>query len=169
MKYYLLFSFILLIVLTSSCGFKKEPSPQSMPSQQEWEEGHGILSNHVGNPTTSYEPIELPTDMISHTNNIEQHTDYAVPSGKWFLNNGQGKFGYGITGGTREAGTEYTLSLFDHSEYGESFHRDIRIQLSERDNDLNKKELVSEEVVHIDTVQGEQEVYSGHLPDKENI
>lgn len=47
--------------------------------------------------------------------------------------------------------------------------RDVRIQLTERENGYEKKEQILEEIVHVETVRGDERIYSGFLPETENV
>src|SRR5699024_9211655 len=107
---------------------------------------------------TPREPYGLPLGK-----SLEK-TEYNTSTEKWF-----GKMGYGIPLGTMKAGEAYSVSLFGHEENGNEIDRDVRMQLTERENLYERKKLIKEDIIHVDTVKGEKTIYSSELPDAENV
>lgn len=136
--------------------------------EKNWEVGHGELPSIIKRD-------EIPTSVISgdfvygYGEAIYDKTEYNEPSGIWFLHNGGGKFGYGLPAGTMQAGSDWNISLYAHEADGVPMERDIRIQLTEREELATVKEVILEEVVHVESVKDQQTIYSGQLPDKENV
>ncbi|MDQ0253454.1 hypothetical protein J2S74_000826 [Evansella vedderi] len=108
--------------------------------------------------------------MLSPYNEeLWEKTKYDGPTGKWFLHDGSGHFGYGLTSGTMKPGGDLFVSLYAQGSKEVTMERDIRIQLTELEEDWStEKDVILEELVHVERVAGEETVYSGTLPKKEN-
>ncbi|MBU9722422.1 MULTISPECIES: immunoglobulin-like domain-containing protein [Bacillaceae] len=166
------FTMLLIIVGCGEGGASKLSTHDSVPSETEWEEGQGELKSRAG--TAEVDPDDAVTDEAIPIGEFPHYfwegTEYEEPTGTWFLNNGEGFFGYGLTGGTQEAGAELFVSLFGHNPDGEILERDVRVQLTERDNGSNEKiELVYEEIVYVEKVEEETVIFTNVLPEKENV
>ena len=158
--------FIILIFILSSCESHEEQSQAITPADK-WEVGHGELQSYIGDPHYSGESIDVPFDYLHLHKEIIHQTEYDMSTGKWFLVDGQGKFGYGLTAGTQQAGSPYTATLFSHSDHGDTLDRDIRIQLTKRDPNLNFIQLINEKVIYIENVKEHMEFFTDHLPSEE--
>lgn len=108
-------------------------------------------------------------DLENRTDNLWDKTEYGEPTGKWFMHNGAGVFGYGMPFGTFRPGDDFSVSLFSHSEGGDEVGRTFRITLTERTNDLQLIETVLEEDVYVEHVSGEEEIFASSFPEKENV
>lgn len=136
--------------------------------EKSWELGHGELPSIIKRD-------EIPTPIISgdflygYGEAIYEETEYEEPSGIWFLHNGEGKLGYGLPAGTMQAGNDWSISLYGHEPGGVPIQRDVRIQLTEREDLATVKEVIIDEIIHVETVKDFETIYSGQLPDKENV
>lgn len=169
-QYFLLLSFLLVISLVSGCGGTDEdPDPLNFSaapsSPDKWEVGHGDLKHYVGDPHRTPEGSEYLFNDIGRYPDIIKNTEYSEPTGKWMLSD-KGKFGYGMTDGFQEADSTYTASLINPHEGSEPLHRDVRIQLTERDENLKRKKLITEHIRFVDDIQGHVDIYSDVLPNK---
>lgn len=131
---------------------------------EDWVEGKGELPASIGDVSVDHS-TELP---INQDRMLWEQTTYAAPSGKWFLYNGEGKLGYGITSGTKKAGDEVSVSFIAPS--GEvQVDRPVRVQLAEIKGSSQETEVIAKEMVHVGRVSGNLTLFSSDLPEKENI
>ncbi len=131
--------------------------------EKNWALGKGDLPSSVGDMSR----IHGASVQASHADNLAELTGYGPMTGKWFLHNGQGKFGYGITTGSVKAGDEVYVKLI--STAGEiKLDRDVRIQLSEIKSGWKDRELIVEEIVHVNTVNNDETIFMAKLPETEN-
>src|SRR5690625_4994047 len=107
------------MILLSSCGF--------LIDESQWDEGHGELSNIIGDVDVSYDDLFIPdySDFVDF-NPVEEDVDYGEKTGEWF--DGQ-DLGYGIPAGTMVAGDGYEIVLMGHDPDGGSSNRDMRVEL----------------------------------------
>lgn len=164
-KIKLLFVTLFFLIVTG-CTSNKD----TFDDETNWENGQGDLPNEIGNHTTKKEaPINTSyADLFLNEQTVEK-TEYQPPMGKWFLHNGSGVFGYELPSGTKKAGEKFTIQLFSHHKESTKVNKDIRIQLTERDNNLQKKALITEETMHLDAVKKEAKLLDVQLPHKENV
>ena len=98
----------LIILIATGC------SAGSLGSEANWTQGKGDLPAQIGEIDIDHAISDLPSVEYE---DLWKKTGHADPTGQWFLYNGQGKLGYGISGGTNKAGSEITVSV--SSPYGE--------------------------------------------------
>lgn len=160
---------LLAFFLLTGCG-QTIKGENILSAESKWEVGQGKLNSTVGSKPNKVDQIPIYPDMLLFGDeSIIDESEYSKPTGKWFLYNGEGKFGYGLTEGTMKPGEDYYVSLFGHNEDGDTLNRDVRIQLTERDYNLKKIELVEEYTFHVkDVKDGELKIFSNRLPNKEN-
>lgn len=150
-----LFFFILL----TGCGL--------FNSEKNWEDGRGKLPEQIKSPDAVGEGFSAPPyDYFVNAQNFIDKTDFLPSTGEWF---GAGKFGYGLSLGTMKAGEDYVVSLIGHDVAGVPVDRDVRIQLTKRDHNFKQSELIKEEIIHVDTITNEEEIYLSQLPNEENV
>lgn len=132
-------------------------------NEANWENGQGELSEQIGRSDPVNDEVSAPaySSFVDSEKFIEK-TDYNSSTGTWF---GGGKLGYGIPSGTMEAGANYAVILFGHDKDGVQMDRDVRIQLT----NFEESELMMEDIIHVDSITGEEEIYSNQLPDEENV
>jgi hypothetical protein len=163
------YTFILLltIVTLTACGKSSQPNTNAATN---WEIGHGDLSNSIGNKSTvNYGATELlEQGFYNEDFDLWNKLGFNTPTGTWFMHNGSGLFGYGLTVGTQAAGSEVFVRLFGHNDNGEKLDRDVRIKLTEIVESLDDREMISEEIVHADTVSSDEVIFNSNLPEKEN-
>jgi hypothetical protein len=170
-SYYKVIFYTLIMLLTiitlSACGQSSNPSKNASSN---WEIGNGELSDSIGNNSTVKSgAIELIGQGFYHENTDQwQKLGFNTPTGTWFMHNGSGLFGYGLTVGTQAVGAEVTVRLLGHNDNGETLDRDVRIQLTEFVEGIDDRELIIEEIVHVDTVSSEEVIFNSDLPEKEN-
>lgn len=145
------------------------------------EQGENARSGNGGENTEEPLPNDSSTDVTDSGSVVDldeyddehalwKKTEYDAPTGKWFLHNGSGHFGYGMPHGTFRAGDEFAVHLYGHNPDGETLQRTIRITLTERSNDFENLQTVIEEDVFIEVVEeGDHEILSAKLPEKENV
>lgn len=156
---------LLLLVLIGCAPDNAEPISQN---EREWQQGQGDLPGSIGNEQNLDEPV---TDGPAQGNmeNEWSETKYDAPTGKWFFHNGEGIFGYGLTSGTQKAGEQFYVTLIGHGEDGDALEREVRIQLTELQNAATEQEVILDEVVYVEMVHQEERIYTGYLPEKENV
>lgn len=162
--------YIIGLIVLAGCGQSQVSSlPSDSLPESEWKIGQGDLLDQTGHIHKSDQTPTIPDTHLFSMKEIFEKTEYNRPTGSWLLHNGNGKFGYGLTSGTKQAGDEYYVSLIGHKSNGESLNKNVRIQLTERDHLLRKKEVIEDVSTYIDIVTNEEVIYSAELPAKENI
>lgn len=141
-----------------------------LDNEANWENGQGQLADQIGSPNNmskegSVPPYHFFVDYIE----VIDKTEYDMPTSKWFIHNDEGEFGYGLPSGTMEPSASYTIKLFPRDNKRVLIDRDVRIQLTTRNQTYEKSELIMEDLIHLDTISGEEEIYSSKLPGKENV
>ena len=101
--------------------------------------------------------------------NISKKTEYDDSTGNWF-GEGKGNIGFGISAGELEPNTKVSVSLRAISVDKVNLSKDVRFQLTKRDNDDNLVEIVEEKKTYIDTITSAtyKEYFSTRLSDIEN-
>lgn len=137
-----------------------------MDHERDWPAGSGELTSRVGNPDATVSSSSL------HTGDADPDSwwgraGYERPTGRWFLHDGDGHLGYGLTTGTRRPGDDFVVELFAH-ESDFRLDRDIRIRLIERTDEWEPAALIVDATVHVDQVGSREIIYQGTLPDKLN-
>lgn len=151
------------VLFLTGCG---KINGGTLGSENNWEVGQGDLSEQIGSPDSVDEALFAPSYSYFvdfKDKDLINKTEYNSPTGEWFE-----KLGYGFPSGTMEAGEDYTITLFGHDKDGVEMGRDVHIELTIRDQNYEQSELIMEEVIHVDTITGEEKIYSNQLPDKEN-
>jgi hypothetical protein len=157
--------FGILAIAFGGCG-----TGAGFGSERDWEPGRGALPERVGTAQAG----DVPTSVSAEARHDGLHNElwrrlgYGEMTGRWFLHNGAGVFGYGLTSGTQRAGAEYAAELFAHDENGVNLDRDVRIALIERASDMTEIRAVHEEIIRVGLVKGQHRIFTGRLPDKEN-
>lgn len=141
-----------------------------LDNEADWENGQGQLADQIGNPNNMSKAVSPPPyhyflDYIE----VIDITEYHMPTSKWFIHDDEGKFGYGLPSGTMEAGAAYTIKLFPKNNENVQMDKDVRIQLTTRDQTYKQSELIMEDMIHLDTINKEEEIYSNQLPEKKNV
>lgn len=161
---FLIPTFLLLLI---GCG---ELNEKTLGNEADWEDGHGELSDQIGSPDSVTKEASPPLHhYFEDVIDIIEQTEYDMPISRWFMYDDEGELGYGLPSGTMKAGTAYTIKLFAQHEDGVQVDRDVRIQLTSRDQDGKQSELVMEDIIHLDTIIGEEEIYTHQLPKAENM
>jgi len=134
--------------------------------ERTWAAGSGELSSRIGNPDNA---VSAPANDAGNIAAEEWWTlaGYGQPTGKWFLQDGAGHLGYGLTAGTHRPGDAVTVELFAH-EADFRLDRDIRIRLTELTDELEPAAVILDTTVHAGPVGSHEVVYTGTLPDKLN-
>lgn len=158
---------LLALGLLAGCGAGSGGGGAVGPEDERtWAAGSGDLSDSVGNPDGGVSaPANHDTDTLSEE--WRTRAGYGRPTGRWFLQDGGGHLGFGLTAGTHRPGDELSLSLFAH-EPDFRLDRDIRIRLTELTEDLEPAGVVLDETVRVGPVGSRDVVYTGALPDKLN-
>lgn len=162
---------ISVVVLTFSTGCGDNPNPFLNGSDGTQQEAYGDLPSRIGDGL-DHEPVvqeELMSDFLEfYPEDVWQELEYEQPTGKWFFADGGGILGYGLTVGEQKASSSFEVVFIGHKQDGEPIERDVRIQLTERDG-YNRHEVVEEETVYVEKVDNNETIYTGELPDKENV
>lgn len=159
----LIFIFILLL---TGCGKINEGT---FGNEADWEDGQGKLPEQIGSTDHMNEKgSQVLQHYFEDYVDIIEQTEYNMPTGKWFIHDDEGEFGYGIPSGTMESGESYTIKLFSHHEDEIKVDRKVRMQLTERDQQDKRSKLIMEDTIYLDSLTGEEEIYSNHLPKQEN-
>lgn len=156
---------VLHILIISGCSSQQVNSQQEQIAQISSESPFGELSNQIGDNNE----VELSKSLDLYDSDVLwQHTEYNEQSGRWFLDDSSGKLGFSMTRGKREPKSEVTAALQPHPEKEIVLERQVRIQLTKRDEDLKKMKLIEESVIDIQDIIERQIVFSGNLPDDED-
>ncbi|MFS0864855.1 immunoglobulin-like domain-containing protein [Fredinandcohnia sp. 179-A 10B2 NHS] len=110
-------------------------------------------------------PVSNDTTTIT---NSSKNTEYAAPTGKWFIEGG-GSIGFGVSAGTMKPNSEVSVSLLAHPVAEVGLDKEVRFQLTKRDKDNNLIEVVKEKIIHIKTITSEREYFSTNLPNIGNV
>lgn len=154
--------FIMLLIITSLLLFAG--CADFLKSETHWENGEGELSEQIGSPDSMKDQVSAPPyNYFINPNNYIDKTEYNNSNGQW------SELGYGLTSGTKKAGENFTVTLFGHNENGVLIDRDIRIQLTARDEIYTKSKLIMEDIIHVNSIKNKEEIYSNQLPNKENV
>lgn len=132
--------------------------------EDEWPQGYGELPDQIG----QVDEVQ-PQDrwMFEPMETYLQLAGYDQPSGQWFMRNGGGKLGYGLSGGTMKPQEEASASLIAAS--GEVVvDRNVRIRLSQWESRNAEPMIMDETVVSVASVQGQKTLYATELPNDEN-
>lgn len=105
---------------------------------------------------------------IDNITNSNKNTEYAAPTGKWFIEGG-GSIGFGVSAGTMKPNSEVSVSLLAHPVAEVGLDKEVRFQLTKRDKDNNLIEVVKEETILIKTITSEKKYFSTILPDTGNV
>lgn len=142
----------------------------TLGNEANWVNGQGQLSEQVGNPNSVYEEVSPPPyyffdDYIE----VIGKTEYNMPTSRWFIHDDEGEFGYGLPSGPMKAGAAYAIKIFPKNNESVKIDRNIRIQLTTRSETYERSELMMEDIIHVDAVIGEEEIYFNQLPKEENV
>jgi len=156
-----IFALILFVLMFISvaCGF--------LVDDNQWEEGHGDLPSALGGEDLSFNGMLIPDyqDFIDFDKVSEQLFDGAT-SGEWF---GAGALGYGLPSGTMGSGDSFEVVVIGHDPDGVEVNRDMRVRFYEIFEGYELGDLVLDEEIFVDQVNGTEEIFTGELPEKENI
>lgn len=134
--------------------------------ERKWSPGPGALPDRIG---TAQPQQDRDFPSLWQQDALPDKAGLAKSTGMWFFDNGVGRLGYGLTTGVKGAGDELAVTLFAHEEGGVQMDRLVRIRLIARTMDLAVQEEILQEEVQVGTVHGEQRIYTGVLPDEENV
>lgn len=150
---------IFVILLFSACGF--------MVNEFQWEEGQGELPQVIGSEDVSLDGLFIPEyrDFVD-SNNFAHRLPFDEGTGEWF---GGGKLGHGIPAGTMKSGEDFEVLLFGQDPDGVEVERDMRVKLHELKEDYELGELLLEEELYVDRLDGKEEIYRGSLPEGEGV
>ena len=128
------------------------------------------MSHRIGVEQDSNDSVELNPVLSSgnYNEDLWEKTEYGAPTGEWFFHKGEGIIGYSFSSGIEKAGGMIYFDFNSLEENGDSIKRDVRIQLTSRDG-YEKKEVISEEIIHVDTAARYERIYSEFLPEAENV
>jgi len=140
----------------------------ALGDERSWAQGMGDdVSHRVGNAERPAGEIRVMPDLRMD-DGLPSKIGLSEPTGTWFFADGGGRLGYGLTGGVRQPGSEWAVTLFAHDEGGVPVHRDVRIRLTQRSPELEELSLLSEMIVRVETVAGEVQIAAGAIPDEVN-
>jgi hypothetical protein len=115
------------------------------------------------------EEVQLISPPVNvGVNGGSENTEYDSPTGRWFLGGG-GSIGYSISTGNMKPNLEVAVSFMAHPIDKVALNRDVRFQLTTRDENNRLIEVVEEEIVHINTITSDKKYFSTVLPDRDNI
>lgn len=154
-NYLILFSaLILFLTACNNVGDETLEGEQDIPSEIREE--------------STLEPIHEPYLMGLHEPAvIGDKLELPVLTGEWFMHNGEGQLGYGVTNGFIDEGDELVVTFFSHEGPVEITDR-VRISKYEINsngelvliNEVTYDELVidGETMIHTETIEGDQAV-----------
>lgn len=126
-----------------------------------------ILNNRNQEEIRDHESVYSISPKISW--GMAEGTEYDTFTGKWF-GEGNGNIGFGISSGTMEPRSEVSVSLMAISVVEVNLDRNVRFQLTKRDQDNKLLKVIEEKTVHIDTISSasNKEYFTSQLPETEN-
>lgn len=158
---------LLAIGMIAGCGAGAGGEAGGPGGERTWAAGSGDIPASIGGSPDN--AMSASADAAGNFAAPEWWTraGYGLPTGKWFLHDGAGHLGYGLTDGTRRPGDAFTVELFAH-EADFRLDRDVRIRLTELTDDLEPGEVVLDTTVRVGPVGSHEVVFTGTLPDKLN-
>ncbi|MBU9713872.1 immunoglobulin-like domain-containing protein [Evansella tamaricis] len=165
----LFFKFVIIAMMSIvvGCGQGEE---QFMSEEDEWETGHGELPNSIRSSENF--DLNMDKDILDFLYQFNEEywgrTEYEQATGEWFFQDGIGSLGYGLSNGIHRKEEEIFVSFITHNDESIFLDRNVRIQLTERDGQLEKKDEIVNETIYIDEVNGDHTIYTALLPEKEN-
>ena len=163
-KILLMFTAMIMLV---ACG---QSSDNNESNGSNWEAGQGELPSLIGDRAEMSTAVQqiLQNGYFIENYEMWEKLGFQTPTGNWFMVNGEGAFGYGLTTGTQKPGAELMVSLFGHKENGERMDKNVRIQLIEIGDSVDEQSVIIDEEVYVDMVpQNEEIIYTGIIPEKE--
>lgn len=162
---------VMSLLLAAGCSTvdhqsRTHPHPSLLTDEHNWTIGHGELSSFIGDPEAE-RTLDIAEWAFLEGRDLAEQLGHEPFTGRWFLHNGAGKFGYGISSGTKNIGDEAYVS-FIASIQPVQVERDVRIQLKQQMNRTDPAVLIKEEQVYVDTVEKEVRLFTFPLPDVEN-
>lgn len=170
----MIFCFISVLFVLVGCGQTintgGDGDSANSSSQSNWELGEGELPNQIGEQFEANDMLtDFPSDgLFDSSVRLAEKTGDNPPTGKWFIHEGEGEFGYGLTSGTAKPGDEFSVRIIGHEADGVEFHRSVRVQLTSLVGDYEQDELFVDETVYLEKITKEENVFSGTLPEGEN-
>jgi hypothetical protein len=158
---------LLAIGMIAGCGGGTGGGFGSSGDERTWAAGSGELSSQIGSPDNAVSSPVVASGRFA-ADEWWTRAGYGQPTGKWFLRDGSGHLGYGLTAGTHRPGDEFSVKLFAH-DANFRLDRDIRIRLTELTDDLEPGEIILDETVQVGPVSALETVFTGTLPDRENV
>jgi len=162
----IIFLTIFSCLLITGCGSTHE---KVLGSESDWENDQGELPDQVGSADRVNEKAPSANQYIEDYIEVIDKTEYEMPTSQWFMHDDEGQFGYELPSGTLEASAQFVIKLFVQNQNGLKMDRDVRIQLTARDQKFEKSELILDDIIHVGMVTDEEEIYSNQLPDKNNV
>lgn len=159
---------LLALGLLAGCGAGAGTNGANGPGDERlWAQGGGELPDSVGSQASV---MSAPAGRTPNILSDEwwSRAGFGQPTGKWFLRDGAGHLGYGLTYGTKRPGDEISVTLIAH-EADFRLDRDIRIRLTELTDDLEPAGVILDETVPVGPVSALEVVFTGTLPDRENV
>lgn len=160
--------YLLLLLLLVACG--QADSSQGGDDHQNWQEGKGELPSRVGEAQEDdkFQHLDFKHAFQDQAY-LAEMTNFNTPTGKWFMLDGEGEFGYGLTTGYQAPESAINVHLVSHQDENISFNQNIRVRLTKVDQDFNTTDLLIDETVHIDEVAEEELILEDNLPSEENV
>lgn len=161
--FYIIVLLVIFLIL-SGCTQNYENKKVVTQSQISEESNHGELPDKIGDLDTE---IDKP-DTSSNDQSVQwKNTEYAEQTGKWFLAENGGKIGFSMTSGEKPPASDVMITLQPHPEYEVVLNRQVRAQLTKRDSEMNRLELLKEKIIDIQDITNKEVILSAKLPDEE--
>lgn len=156
-----------IFLILNGCTQKDESPADSTKLQLSEESNYGELPDKIGdNKDIEYSNIDVSlNDESEQWENIE----YAKQTGEWFLAENGGNIGFSMTSGEKLPSSDVMISLQPHPENKVMLNRQVRAQLTKRDEDMNRIKLLKENIIDIRDIEDKALVLSAKLPDEEGI
>ncbi|WP_017470515.1 immunoglobulin-like domain-containing protein [Amphibacillus jilinensis] len=158
--------YLLFLLLLVACG----QADSSQGDHLNWQDGQGELPSRVGEEQEEgkFQHLDFKQAFQDQAY-LAEMTPFNAPTGKWFMLDGEGEFGYGLTTGYQAPESAINIDLVNHQDDNISFGHNIRVRLEKVDQDFDTIELLIDETVYIDEVVEEESILDDHLPSEENV
>lgn len=167
---YLIINYLALIFLTMGCESLQPSSQDPLVLEPQYTEPAKVSSFGELPSTVGDSDVDIPF-LGDFPFQINEHMDqltYEEPTGKWFMANGEGGFGYTIPHGSMEAGDPFEVGLIHATESSNVMERNVRVQLTPCTEDFSCSEPIIDDEVFVDVVDQEFSIYTGTIPEKGN-
>ncbi|MUV38349.1 hypothetical protein JNUCC1_02187 [Lentibacillus sp. JNUCC-1] len=159
---HIMWSGLAFLLIVAGCGANSGNTNTEESAEKDWEVGSGDLSDSVTTGNVVAQPILPPPSEAG--DQLLENTTYQLPSGKWFLHNGDGVLGFSMPAGTMHPGDQWSIDLIAHERDAVNVNKDVRIKLDEVGEEFETQEVILDETIYLETVEGTHTIMHGRVP-----